>query len=131
MQPTNRPKFSQLPGAVKAAMGLFLAAWGAFFGVQAALFGTISIIHITFAGLFGMLILSYRNIGRLLCAVYHLIMAAVLGEQAFAGDPNALFSGANALLFFLSTAFLLHPQTARLFKNKNTKNAKTDKNAKE
>ena len=119
MQPTNRPGFPRLSKTVLAAQILVIAAWVVFFGAHAVFFGTLSIIHMAFAGLCCMLVFTYKNKGRIFCAMYHLIMAGMLTYQAMGGESPVILSVTCAVLFALSAILLLHPATARFYKKSN------------
>ena len=102
---------------VKAALVMTVASWMAFFSVQATAAGSLSIIHLTFAGLFCMLLFSFRNSGRILCSLYHVIMAAIIFADAFSNNQAVLMMSACAPMFSVSALLLLMPKTAGYFKN--------------
>lgn len=113
----HKPSFSTFPPVVKAAFIVFISAWAVFFTVQVKSTGNISVIHVTLAGMGIMLIFSLRNWGRLISAIYQLIMAGALANTAIISTgPFRVAWIACALVFFASTVLLLLPPTVRFFK---------------
>ena len=126
-------KFSRYPQKVKKGILLLFSSWAFFILSQAVLYGTVSLLHITFGMLCCVMVYAIHGWGRIVCIIYNIILIAAglytLHDRAGSEMLYSLPSAANlvqVILFSLTTYYLLNHETSSFYKKTGKERLSTD-----
>jgi hypothetical protein len=123
-QKMKETTFNRFPKKVKKGIILLFGSWIFFIFSQAALHGTVSLLHTTLGMLCCVMVYSIRNGGRIACIIYNIILIVaglydlyVLTGKGLLYSPSSAVGLINVILFSTATYYLLSHETSSFYKN--------------